>query len=229
MDNRYCFFDGDEWQSALTSLTSADKSPFAGCSEAISSLWSCAYYIPRLFEDVQDVLFNSSEAQSEILMSSLFFRAQSLRQRMAAWFDDYSVVLSSQRPRGPNRSIDTRPGERFEAVALCLAGAMILNRLLVATKPAAENANSIEDETQKIAHHLLDLVRALGPVSPRASLFLGTKVQTAKSAIISEASWRHSIITAHSSGRAGPVLKEAFERWCIYKGRKLGDEDPELS
>ena len=229
MDNRYCFFDGDEWQSALTSLTCADKSPFGDCSEAVSSLWSCAYSIPSLFRDVQDILFSSSEAQSEDLMSSLFFRAQSLRQGMGTWFVDYSVVVPSQRLKGPDRLIDTRLDERFEAVALCLAGAMILNRLLVATKLAAENANSIEDETQKIAHHLLDLVRTLCPVNPRASLFLGTKVETAKSVIISEASWRHSISTAHSNGRAGPILKEAFERWCIYLGRKPGDEDHELS
>ncbi len=72
--------------------------------------------------------------------------------------------------------IDTKPDERIKAVALCLTGAMILNRLFVATKPAAENANSVEDKTQKITHHLRDLVRTLCPVSPRASLFLGTKV-----------------------------------------------------
>ena len=229
MSNGYFFFDGDEWQSALTSLTCADKSPFADYSEAISSLWSCAYSIPSLFRDVQDVLFNLSEAQSEVLMNSLFFRAQSLRQRMGTWFDDYSVVVPPQRLKCPDRLIGTRPDKRFEAVALCLAGAIILNRLLVATKPAAENANSIEDETQKIAHHLLDLVRPLCQVSPRASLFLGTKEETAKSAIISESSWRHSITTAHSSGRAGPILKEAFGQWCIYKGRKLVDEHHKLS
>lgn len=148
---------------------------------------------------------------------------------MGTWFDDYSVMVSSQRLKGPDRLIDPKPDERVKAVALCLAGTMILNRPLVATKPAAENVNSIEDETQKIAHHLRDLVRALCPVSPRASLLLGTKVETAKSAIISGASWRHSVSTAHSSGRAGPILKEAFERWCIYKDRKLGDEDHELS
>ena len=80
-----------------------------------------------------------------------------------------------------------------------------------------------------MAHHLLDLLRAHCPVGPRASLFLGSKVEMAKSAIISEASWRHSIIIARSSGRAGPVLKEAFERWCIYKSRRPGDEDFESS
>lgn len=148
---------------------------------------------------------------------------------MGTWFDDYSVVFSSQRLECPDRLIDTRLDEKFEAVALCLVGAMILNRLLVATKPAAENANFIEDETQKISHHLLDLVQNLCLVSPGANLFLDTKAETAKSAIISEASWRHSIISAQSSGRAGPILKEAFERWCIYKCHKLGDEDHELS
>lgn len=162
-------------------------------------------------------------------MSSLFFQTQSLRKRVGTWFHDYSVVVPSQQLEGHDRPIDTRPDERFEAVALCLAGAMILNRLLVATKPAAENANSIEDETQEIAHQLLDLVRTLGPVSPRTNLFLGTKVETAKSAIASEALWRHSIMTAHSSGRAGPILEDAFEQWCIYKGRKIGDEDYEAS
>lgn len=112
-------------------------------------MWSCAYSIPSLFEDVQDVRFNSSEAQSEILMSSLFFRAQSLRQRMGTWFDDYGVMVSSQRLKGPDRLIDTKPEERVKAVTLRLAGAMILNRLLVPTKPTAENAKSIEDETPK--------------------------------------------------------------------------------
>ena len=76
-----------------------------------------------MFKDVQDVLFNSSKAQSEIMISSLFFRAQSLRQRIGAWFDDYSVRVSSERLKGLDRLIDTNPDKRVEAVALCLAGA----------------------------------------------------------------------------------------------------------
>ena len=77
-----------------------------------------------------------------------------MRQRMGTWFDDYSVMVSSQRLKGPDGLTDTKPDERVKAVALCLAGAMILNRLLVATKPAAENANSMEDETQKVSQKL---------------------------------------------------------------------------
>ena len=137
-------------------------------------------------------------------------RAHGIRCVLCQWRRWYDKASSE--------SVDA-PDKRFETLGVCLANAVIIDRLIVAIDPVA--GLELEQEAQSLARQIFQIADAAAKVNPRAALFMEFKLMAARAALATEDDWQTFIRNAQAERFDKPVPKELFERWCSVKGRRI--------
>ena len=182
---------------------------FTDCSATVVSLWAIVSPVPNLFADVQHLICDSQDYDITII-SNFMTRARRLRSVLWEWRSRYDRVVLSE-----SDTLD----KRYETMGVCLANAIILDRLIVALYPS--NAGGLESEAQSLAQQIITVAETATAVNPRAGLFMEFKVSAARAAMTTQHEWYEAICRARSSESTIPIDKKTFERWCFNKGRKL--------
>ncbi len=173
-------------------------------------------HIPRVFAEVETVICRSKEAES-LVIEELMFRTRHLREMLVDWRRSYEAILLEH---FNHTSMQAAIDKRYETLGVGLAMLIVLNRLISALN--LDLGNELEDESQSLAHQLLDLESQAYASNARAGIFMALKVMVARATIATTTEWRvctdpedwnHSNLTRTAS-------RDVFEHWCSLKGRK---------
>ena len=209
-----CFLEKDIWQNVFRSVVRETKA-LSDSSGIVLSLWTTICPIPGLFKDVQSAVCNSVDVDMRTI-GSLFASAQETRSLLLQWrklFDELALFHDS-----PKQPVN---GKQYDTLGVYMANMILINRLCVSLNPRV--GSGLEDETQNLAHQILQLERRASIVNPRASLFMAFKIIVAQTILDTKDQWQQAIrLSIEDHAHASPVIRShVFERWVKLKGRKF--------
>ena len=213
-----CFLAQEPWKDTLRSAV-LETNTFSDCSNIILSLWLTIIDIPRLFNAVEAVVYQSPTALAATVIS-LLQRLTQLRIRLKVWRTSYAILESANANQHTTREqLSTRFDRRCEALGLCLANQMIVNRLVLALD--CNLVSSIEDETQNLAKEFTELGNMSRETNPRAFLFIMFKQMVVLSVQHTEHNWRAQGPETYIEGsdRYNIISWNVFRDWVKIQGR----------
>ena len=211
-----CFLEEGPWQEVFQSVV-LDSSPFADRGELAISLWMSVCHVPRLFAETEDAIYNPVEVGSAAIQK-LSHRLYQLRKRCMNWLKNYKLLLEdycedSLAQAGFNK--------RYETLGVGLGITIVLNRLILALN--MNTAGKLEDDSQSLAHEVMQLEKRAYAANPRAGIFMAFKTIVARATIDTREEWQKCeyigdkrVGTPHRT-----VSIKTWERWCSLKGRKI--------
>ena len=218
LNSRHCFLEQEAWQVVFRAAA-VEYPRFTDRSDIVVTLWTCVLCLPSLFNDVQNVVCSPHTPQT-IVVERLLDRIHQLRNRILQWRQRYEMLRHERISR--NMHLDTQLDKRYEALGMCLAGNIILNRLHLSLNPFA--GPEIEETVVSFANQTLQLTETASVANPRAGLFMAFKVVTARAALATTEEWR--VITQEQRdvhvGPNGCIAQWVFEHWYSLKGRRAG-------
>jgi len=211
-----CFLEQESWKATLRSAIQ-ETTTFSDCSEIVVSLWTRITELPRLFAEIEEVVYNAETAPASRI-THLTTRIIQFRQNLLEWRESYRVLTANTRAKSASGKMTAHFDRRFETLGVYIANMIILNRLMASLNRRA--GPLIEDETQQLARELMDLGARAREMNPRAFLFVAFKQAIASAALQTESSWRSGYELREDSWPSSCIPWPLYEQWCVAGGRK---------
>lgn len=214
MNDHRCFLEQNIWQNVFRSVV-READALSDTSDIVVSLWTTICHIPSLFKDVQNAVCNPTEDDT-CTIENLLVRVQETRRLLLQWRTQFENLLPSLNP--PKQC---RDGKKTDTLGVYMANLILMNRLSVSLNLRA--GAELENQTQDVAHRILQLRQMISTVDPRASLFMAFKVVTAQAILDTHNEWQRAIdLAIQDNAYASPLIRsQVFERWVRLKGRKI--------
>lgn len=193
-----------------------ETTPFSDRSDVVVSLWMSIYQLPRLLNEIEDIVCDTAGLDPEVI-ESLTDKIRHTRATLLTWRAHYESLLehSDAHTTLAGANVD----KRYETLGVGLAVLLLSSRMLVAL--GADDAAQLEDTAQSLAHQLLALEQLTRESSPRAGVFMVFKSILAHATLATKDEWKTCVNISTESGDKKPPLvsREAFRHWCDLKGR----------
>lgn len=210
-----CFLEEDAWQDVFRSAI-LDTSPFSDRSSLTISLLMTVCFCPRLFNDVQNAVWNPKAFHPSHL-ERLITRAYHIRDFILSWRQIYDRITLDRTliaPPDPKHA-----DKKHEGIGAALAMLIIANRLIIALNPGL--ASKLEPENQTMAEILLLMENEARVANPRAGFAMALKIIIAQATLATSYQWQNCVYTECDGigGRPPLVSRAMFEYWCSLQGR----------
>jgi hypothetical protein len=214
LNNEKCFLAQPAWRAVFQSLVVPGPLELSDRSETAVSLLILKSRVSALFADVTLPVCNPNDYEP-MQLNLLVSQASALRADLLLWRSNYEHLLAYTPV--PCVSIQEYD-KRCEIMSTYISCSMISNRLLIAVSFGSAGSASLEEETQLLAAHMLELEMQVKDVCPHMKLFLAQTVFVAKATIATAGDW-----VAESAGNRDETVIEKwkFERWCALFGRRV--------
>ncbi|KAH7304678.1 hypothetical protein B0I35DRAFT_444735 [Stachybotrys elegans] len=199
-----CFLEEPKWKTLLSSIAAVES---LSCHPVVSSLWIYVSPTARLFRQT-GVCINGAGDPGTIL--HLILEAYQTRQNLLTWRENFTRFAAEQPDRHAPRL--------REFLGVSFAVQIMLNRLIVALEPRAEDARTFENEAQTFADRVIVLCdEADKEALPASCMLLAEKIVIAKATKWTRDDWM-AVSGTDSTCRRMPAA--VFEKWSISLRRR---------
>lgn len=218
LNNEHCFLETDEWKEALRSVIKEDAL-ISDRSGIVVELMILKSNIPGFFCDVEDIVEGEGELD-EVAVNGLTCRIHQLRVDLMKWHSSYELLLCSAPEILPGSPEYDRGCKTFGTYLSCV---IIVSRLLGALAPSERV--ELENETQMLAKHMLDLEIEASTTSSAVCIFMAQTLGVSRATIATSKDWLmdETVDIGDNSPKKEPrevIASWKFDRWNRALGRK---------